>query len=158
MSKVATDEGRALQLSPQPLRQFWSLTIIDSALTGELQGFEIMSQQPTPAGVNVNRLFGGVDTSGSQTMLSLMDGVTDVVEQDGKLRQIVSFEIIVRGVRFNFDGGVLSADGSRITDGFIEKDSEFEPDGTWSATAVPGPPTDRPGKGKGRRQAGRNRR
>ena len=157
MSRVAPAEGRALQGGPKPLRQFWTLTITDSVLTGQLQGFEIMSQQPAPAEININRLFGGVDTIGGETVLSIVDGVTDVVESEGRQQQKVSFEIIVRGERFYFSQGVLSADGSQITGGSIDSNSHSsEPEGTWSATALPGPTTDRPGKRKG--QTGRHHR
>lgn len=159
MSKVATAETGGPLGIPHRLHDLWNLTVVTSSLTGRLQGLLITSQRvELGGGSHTQDIYGGVQTVRPNTILGLMDGQT-VVDDTG--RQTVSFEIIFDGEHFHFNNGVLSADGSQIIGGSIEKSPlplktppEFEPDGTWSATAVPGPTTDKPGKGKGRWQAG----
>jgi hypothetical protein len=155
MSKVATAEGSELPGSPAPLREFWRLNIEGSSLK-KVRGFQIMSQQPVPNALSVNRLFGGVDgfdLTDKLTVFSLVGGATEVVGNDGQIQQLVSFEVMAEGERYRFQNGVLSADGLQINGGSINKHPfDFEPDGTWSATASGGPPTEKPGKGKGREQ------
>jgi hypothetical protein len=164
MSKVATAKESELLGSPAPLQEFWRLKIEDSSLNN-IGDFQIMSQQSVPNGLSVNRLFGGVDGfdfTNKLTVFSLVDGMTEMAGIDGQIQQLVSFEVMVEGERFRFQNGVLSADGLQINDGTIIKHLndgtiikhpfDFEPDGTWSATASGGPPVEKPGKGKGRKQ------
>jgi hypothetical protein len=155
MSKVVTAEGSELPGSPASLREFWRLNIEGSSLK-KVRGFQIASQQPVPNALSVNKLFGGVDgldLTDKLTVFSLVDGVTEVVGNDGQVQQLVSFEIIVEGERYGFYNGVLNVDGLMITGGAIIKYThDSEADGTWSATASGGPPTEKPGKGKGREQ------
>jgi hypothetical protein len=152
MSRVATASRQESLGIPASVETYWGFSYIkDSSLTGKLQGFRITSQQQVPALTSFNKLYGEVDTVGEKTALSLLNGFTTTEEQNGQ--QKVSFKILLGGSLYHFSG-VLSADGSQITDGFVEKhlDPEIEPDGSWSATAVPGPTTEKPGKVKDKRK------
>jgi hypothetical protein len=151
MSKVATTERGESLIIPHRLHDFWTLTITGSSLNDKLEGFLITAQRAALGGnTNTQDLYGGVETKATATMLGLMDGST-VVNDSGQ--QTVSFEIMLNNEHYYFIDGVLSADGSQINGGSIRKNfHDFEPDGSWSATASGGPPAEKPGKGKGREQ------
>lgn len=155
MSRVATASESEPLHAPVRLRKLWIVSIHNSTIPVRLRNFEITSQQPSPNAMNINRLFGDVDTDGVTTALSLMNGFTVWDPLTGQ--QKVSFRIVVDGQSYEFSGGVLNANGSMITEGKILKDplggdDIIVEDGTWSAQAPTGPlpETEKPNEGEGR--------
>lgn len=153
MSRVATAEIRTSPGAPAQLSQFWNLFIKGGTLEGRLRSLQIMCQQPVLASTNVNVLFGGV-TADNLTVFGLVDGMTDVVEQEERSLQKVSFELFIAGERYVFSEGVfvIAPNGQQsIFGGRIDRypaevelrsgtrKSEVE-EGTWSAQAQPGGP------------------
>jgi hypothetical protein len=158
MSRVATAQTPATsQPAPTTLSRFWFLRPEQSSLTGKLTAIDIMAQLPTPAVTNVNRVLGGVWDIDNKNLYSMLAGHTDLVEKEGRVQQVVSFEIIYEGSRYTFGGGVLSPDGTQISGKSIERspldgggDPTLVEDGTWSAQASPGGPGEELGKPKPR--------
>ncbi|HEX8151193.1 MAG TPA: hypothetical protein VF591_28690 [Pyrinomonadaceae bacterium] len=165
MSRVATAQGQASQTVPEPLREFWRLMIQSSSLTGKLKTLQIMAQLPVPVALSVNRLSGNVWTVDDKTVYGMLRGQTMLAGPDEQQQQTVSFEILVNGELYTFGDGVLSFyDGDwHIDGGAVSKnppgfeDDTLVEDGTWSAQATSGPPTEKPRRGRGRGDTERHR-
>lgn len=165
MSRVATAKETPLNPPPAPLARFWTLTVKNSTtLTGKLGRLQITEQNQSPLTQKVNGLSGNVWTASPEIdALSLMNGLTRVEGPDGAQQQLISFEIVYKGFRYAFCGGVLTSNGVNIENGTIHKDTlppdptvtaldctgdtTLVEDGTWSAKAEsggPGMPFNRP--------------
>jgi len=144
MSRVATARRSEFEMTIASLSRRWTLKVIGGNLNDKLTLLDITDQHESPLDLMVNGITGNVWTAGSEVdVLGLMRGETHVIEE----KQFVSFDIVFKGSRYSFSGGVLSPDGTQINNGKISRSPLVgtEPptkadDGTWSAKAEPGGP------------------
>ena len=153
MSKVAVAESQTSLNVLAPLTASWTFTGLTGSLSGKLKQIEIQAQlhesNPGSGVLSADALYGTVESTGGETIFGLLGGQTMLLEDQPQ--QFVSFTLIIEGQAYTFFDGVLSADGLSIDGGCISRNPVYDDqpvveDGTWSAQAQPGLPSDDHGR------------